>query len=196
MHKCRGFPCSISSIRKQKGMATLFLALHLQALSVRGHHFLYKRRHHSYLGLKRYSGENKILMANLKGGGNNKTHQRSIDPNSLTVRAFRHFPLGEGRGSYKAPWVRACLKWLTGKTVPLRWARYICLNFPKNHLGKSSMSSTQWLDFLSNHSSGKNCAREDAWLHWFFEKSNFLKNLFFQGIQMSKKSTGSAHRLK
>lgn len=63
-------------------MSALFLALHLQAPSVRRHHFLYTKRHPTYLGLKRCPGENKTLMWNLKGSGNNKKHKRSTDPQS------------------------------------------------------------------------------------------------------------------
>lgn len=44
----------------------------LPAVSVRSHHFLYRRKQPTYLGLKRCSGENKTLMWNLKGNGNNK----------------------------------------------------------------------------------------------------------------------------
>ena len=81
------FSIPLAALERGRECLLCSLPYTCQVPSVRSHHFLPTMRYPTSVGLKRCSGENRTLMGNLKGRGNNKRHQRSIDPNIQAARA-------------------------------------------------------------------------------------------------------------
>lgn len=112
------------------------------------------------LGLKRCSGENRALMGNLKGSGNNKRHKRSIDPNLLAAGACWALSVPRTRRPLQSALGQGTLEVIDKGNGSSSLSSVYPSQPQGPHLGRSSLCSARCLHFLINRSSGKNCPME------------------------------------